>query len=122
MNSSPEPLCDAPHTEQRETRKPSVDAEVIDRAADLFAALGDPPRLRLLALLAQGPACVSDLAANEGQGMAAISQRLKFLRSASLVRRQRQGKHVMYSLADKHVVDLVSNVLAHAGEGTSKVS
>lgn len=116
-----EPLCGASHAERRESRKPSVDAATLDRGAELFAALGDPPRLRILALLAQGPACVSDLAADEGESMSTISQRLKVLRSVSLVRRRRQGKHVVYSLADQHVVDLVFNALAHASETPSKI-
>lgn len=121
MKSNSEPLCGASHAERRESRKPSVDAAVLDRGAELFAALGDPPRLRILALLAQGPACVSDLAADEGESMSTISQRLKVLRSVSLVRRRRQGKHVVYSLADQHVVDLVFNALAHASEAPSKI-
>lgn len=116
-----EPLCGDSHAERRESRKPSVDAATLDRGAELFAALGDPPRLRILALLAQGPACVSDLAADEGESMSTISQRLKVLRSVSLVRRRRQGKHVVYSLADQHVVDLVFNALAHASEAPSKI-
>jgi ArsR family transcriptional regulator len=116
-----EPLCGASHAERRESRKPSVDAAALDRGAELFAALGDPPRLRILALLAQGPACVSDLAADEGESMSTISQRLKVLRTVSLVRRRRQGKHVVYSLADQHVVDLVFNALAHASEAPSKI-
>lgn len=116
MKSTQEPPCPGAHSEDRERRRPSVDSAALARAAQLFAALGDPPRLRLLALLAQGPSCVSDLAADEKEGMSTISQRLKVLRSASLIRRQRQGKHVVYSLSDQHVVDLVFNALAHASE------
>lgn len=116
MNKLIEPLCEEPHSHRREARQPSVDEATLGRVAELFAALGDPPRLRLLALLAQGPACVSELAEDEQEGMSTISQRLKVLRSASLVRRRRQGKHVIYALADQHVADLVFNALAHAGE------
>ena len=116
MDSQAEPLCEESHSDRRDRRNPRVDEAALGRAAELFAALGDPPRLRLLALLAQGPACVSDLAEDEQEGMSTISQRLKVLRSASLVRRQRQGKHVIYALADQHVVDLVFNALAHASE------
>lgn len=116
MNPRAEPLCEETHSQRRDTRTPGVDEAALGRAAELFAALGDPPRLRLLALLAQGPACVSDLAEDEQEGMSTISQRLKVLRSASLVSRRRQGKHVIYALADQHVVDLVFNALAHASE------
>ena len=116
MNLQAESLCKAPHSNRRARRKPSVDDAALGRAAEMFAALGDPPRLRLLALLAQGPACVSDLADDEQQGMSTISQRLKVLRSASLVRRRRQGKHVIYALADQHVVDLVFDALAHSSK------
>lgn len=116
MNTKTDPLCEESHSHRRDTHKPAVDEAALGRAAELFAALGDPPRLRLLALLAQGPACVSDLAEDEQEGMSTISQRLKVLRTASLVRRRRQGKHVIYALADQHVVDLVFNALAHASE------
>ena len=120
MKSQAEPLCEEPHSHRSESRKSSVDEAALGRAAELFAALGDPPRLRLLALLAQGPACVSDLAEYEAEyeqeGMSTISQRLKVLRLASLVRRRRQGRHVIYALADQHVVDLVFKALAHASE------
>jgi ArsR family transcriptional regulator, lead/cadmium/zinc/bismuth-responsive transcriptional repressor len=77
MKEAVEPLCEDPHPGRRERRKPSVDAASIELAAGLFAALGDPPRLRLMSLLLQGPACVSDLAAEEQEGMSTISQRLK---------------------------------------------
>lgn len=122
MKEVDEPICGEPHSERLEGRKPSVSAETLERAAGLFAALGDPPRLRLLSLLAQGPACVSDLAADESEGISTISQRLKVLRNASLVRRRRRGKHIEYSLADQHVVDLVFSGLAHAGEGPSRTA
>lgn len=82
----------------------------------LFRAMGESPRLRLLALLAQGPACVSELASIENETVSTISQRLRVLRSERLVTRRRDGKHINYTLADQHVLDLVFSAMAHASE------
>jgi ArsR family transcriptional regulator len=93
-----------------------VSAAAIARASRIFRALGDPPRLRLLALLARGELCVTEVAMAENEEVSTISQRLRILRNENLVSRRRQGKHIVYGLADQHVADLVFNALAHAAE------
>jgi len=97
-------------------RTPTVRPEALGVAARLFRAIGDTSRLRLLALLGQGEACVTELAEAEGENISTISQRLRVLRSEHLVVRKRRGKHINYGLADQHVMDLVFNALAHASE------
>lgn len=82
----------------------------------MLRALGDEPRLRLLELLSQGESCVTEIAAQSGEGMSTISQRLRLLRGEGLVVGRREGKHVYYSLADGHVGDLIQSVLSHAEE------
>jgi ArsR family transcriptional regulator len=77
----------------------------------MFRALGDPERLRLLVRLAQGEACVSELAEEEGEEITTVSARLKTLYTARLVKRRREAKHVFYTLADEHVAPLVSNAI-----------
>ena len=52
----------------------------------------------------------------EGEDISTISQRLRVLRNEGLVSRRRQGKHIVYGLADQHVVELIANALAHAAE------
>lgn len=91
-----------------------VSDETLEKAARIFRALGDPSRLRLLTILAQGEACVSELADQEQ--LSTVSQRLRTLRGENLVSRRRSGKNLIYSLADTHVVEMVVNALAHAGE------
>jgi ArsR family transcriptional regulator, lead/cadmium/zinc/bismuth-responsive transcriptional repressor len=95
---------------------PTVRPEALEVAARLFRAIADAPRLRLLALLGQGEACVTELAQAERENISTISQRLRVLRSEQLVVRKRRGKHINYRLADQHVMDLVFNALAHASE------
>ena len=101
-----------------EPRVPKLEAPalVIEQAAALFRALGDSARLSLLARLAQGEYCVTELAAATGEGLSTISQRLRTLRSERLLRRRRVGKHVYYTLADEHVALLIQSALAHASE------
>lgn len=89
-------------------------AEVLERAAAIFRAAGDPGRLRILHCLLCGEHCVSDLAAESDEGLSTISQRLKVLRAERLVTRRRHGKHIYYGLADDHVAELVRSALDHA--------
>ena len=93
-----------------------VEEAAIEAAARIFRAMGDTPRLRTLAMLSQGEACVSEIAAATHEELSTISQRLRILRSENLVTRRRQGKHILYSLADQHVAGLVFNALAHSTE------
>jgi ArsR family transcriptional regulator len=100
----------------RKRLAPPVDEIALESAARLFRAMGDGPRLRTLALLSQGEACVSEIAAFTGEEISTISQRLRVLRAENLLTRRRQGKHILYSLADQHVSGLIFNALAHATE------
>jgi ArsR family transcriptional regulator, lead/cadmium/zinc/bismuth-responsive transcriptional repressor len=97
--------------------RPQVSQSALDQAERLFKALGDVPRLRLLAVLAQGEACVTELADVDQDGLSTVSQRLRVLHQANLVARRREGKHILYRLADQHIADLIFNALAHASEG-----
>jgi ArsR family transcriptional regulator len=115
MKNGSQPGCDT--TDHAAARRGlPVRDEALERASMLFRAMGDTARLRLLALLAQGPACVSELAAIERETVSTISQRLRVLRSERLVARRRDGKHINYTLADQHVLDLVFSAMAHASE------
>ena len=108
-------LACSPHDHSNADKLP-LDEPSVERCARIFRALGDPARLRLVARLAQGAFCVGELATVERETVATISQRLRVLRSDNIVRRKRDGKHVLYSLADQHMFDLVANGLAHASE------
>jgi ArsR family transcriptional regulator, lead/cadmium/zinc/bismuth-responsive transcriptional repressor len=111
--TEPLPACDshAPHTHPVHRS----DA-VMDRAAVLGAALGDPARLRLLELLLDGRHCVSELAEESSSALSTVSQRLKVLTAARLVHRRREGRHIYYTLADDHVRELLHALFDHASE------
>jgi ArsR family transcriptional regulator len=78
--------------------------------------MGDGSRLRILDLLKKRELCVTEIVAAVGEKFTTVSQRLKLLRSEGLIVRRREGNHLYYALADRHVVDLILNALAHAKE------
>jgi ArsR family transcriptional regulator, lead/cadmium/zinc/bismuth-responsive transcriptional repressor len=92
------------------------DRSQLEDASGMFRALGDASRLRLLARLASGEVCVSELAQLEDDKLSTVSARLKALHAVRLVKRRREAKHVYYALADDHVLKLVQSAMEHAAE------
>jgi DNA-binding transcriptional ArsR family regulator len=84
--------------------------------AEIFKALGDTTRVRMLDALSRSEVCVCDLAAMLGLTESAVSHQLRFLRSLRLVRSRRDGRHIYYMLADQHIVKLFEQGLEHVQE------
>jgi DNA-binding transcriptional ArsR family regulator len=110
-----EHAADCEHEHESKSFESSPD-RIIERAASLLRAAGDPERLRLLERLGHAEACVGELADELGWGMPTISQRLKVLHQEELISRRRDGKHIYYALNDDHVRNLLANVLDHVKE------
>jgi ArsR family transcriptional regulator len=109
----PIPTCKAgDHTSADGLLPPAA----LERAAQILRAMGDGSRLRILDLLKRRELYVTEIVAAVGEKFTTISQRLKLLRSEGLIVRRREGNHLYYALADRHVVDLILNALAHANK------
>jgi len=93
------------------------DEQATGSLAELFAALSDPTRLRILLALSREELCVCDLAAVTGASQSAVSHQLRVLRHKRLVTFRRAGKRAIYRLADSHVKTLLAQGLEHAAEG-----
>jgi len=89
---------------------------VAERLAELFSALADPTRVRIVEALAASELCVSDLSAALGLSVSCTSHQLRLLRALRLVRHRREGKLVFYSLDDGHIVRLFRDGLEHIRE------
>ncbi len=74
-----------------------------EQLASVTKALASPERLVLLELLAQGERSVEKLAEHAGQTLQITSHHLQKLTAAGLLSRRREGRHVVYSLADPSV-------------------
>ena len=71
--------------------------------ADLFSALSDPTRLRIISVLLEGELNVGDIASQLGMTESAVSHQLRGLRQLHLVRSRKDGRQVYYAVDDDHV-------------------
>ena len=85
--------------------------------AELFSALSDASRVRLISLLMEGEMSVSTLAEELKMTESAVSHQLRGLRQMHLVRARKDGRQVFYSLDDDHVSKLFSMGLDHVEHG-----
>ncbi|MDO5456385.1 MAG: metalloregulator ArsR/SmtB family transcription factor [Eubacteriales bacterium] len=81
--------------------------------AELFKAFGDSTRIRILFALFEADICVCDLAESLNMTQSAISHQLRLLKQAKLVNGRREGKQIIYYLADDHVRTIISMGLEH---------
>jgi DNA-binding transcriptional ArsR family regulator len=87
--------------------------EVMAAMAESFKALGDPTRLRIMALLFNGERTVGDLADHLVVSQSAVSHQLRLLRNLDIVRNRKEGREVYYALADDHIRDIYTRTLEH---------
>lgn len=89
--------------------------ELLD-LAEFFKVFGDGTRLKILYVLLSAEMCVYDIAAVLGMSQSAISHQLRVLKQMDLVKNRREGKTIFYSLADSHIVTILSQGLDHIEE------
>lgn len=115
-NTKDKLLCATHETDEsllKELRE-SVDWEKeISLLSNTFKALSDPTRLKIIYILSISPLCVCDIANVTGMTQSAISHQLRILRDLNLVKFKRDGKLVIYSLDDDHVLGLFKQGLDH---------
>ena len=84
--------------------------------ANFYKMYADNTRLKILWALSCEDMCVCDLAALLGTTTSAVSHQLKSLRLANLVKFDKQGKVVYYSLVDCHVKEIFEKGFEHVLE------
>jgi DNA-binding transcriptional ArsR family regulator len=89
-------------------------AELLETAAGTLRMLAEPTRLHLLWQLAQGPKSVTELTAAASVPRTVVSQHLAKLRLSGLVDTRKDGRHVIYSLHDGHLIRLIQETINHA--------
>ena len=94
----------------------SARLEDIMELSDLFKVFADSTRLRILHKLFNGPISVGVIAEALDMSQSAISHQLKYLKNSDLVKSERNGKSIYYSLADDHIKTIFKTGLEHIKE------
>ena len=113
------PCCEFMHVHEHTVEKvmgvmPA--GEELQNLAEFFRVFGDSTRIRILYALSQSELCVCDIASLLGMGQSAISHQLRILKQMRLVKFRREGKSVLYSLADSHIEMILAQGMEHIGE------
>lgn len=95
------------------------DSRAYEAAGELLRALAAPIRIAVVTELAAGPRCVHELVDALGVAQPLVSQHLRVLRGAGVVRGVRRGREIAYSLVDEHVARIVADAVSHAAEHRS---
>ncbi len=90
--------------------------EELQDLAEFFKVFGDTTRLKILNVLLCSEMCVLDIANVLNMSQSAISHQLRILKQMDLVKNRRDGKTIFYSLADSHIVTILSQGLDHIEE------
>ena len=92
------------------------DEELLYDLADLFKVFADTTRIKILFALMARAMSVGELAEAIGATQSAVSHQLRQLKQAHLVKFQRDGKSVIYSLSDDHVYTMLAQGMTHICE------
>lgn len=89
------------------------DEDDLNELAARFKAISEPSRLKILLALACGELCVEHLTQAVGGNQSAVSHQLKTLKDHRIIKCRRAGKQVMYSIADGHILTMISVAKEH---------
>ncbi|MCH5292048.1 MAG: winged helix-turn-helix transcriptional regulator [Treponema sp.] len=90
--------------------------KTLNQLAELFKNFGDSTRVKILFSLIDSPMNVTDIARKLQISQPAVSQQLRVLKKSGLIASTREGKLVIYSLADAHVRTIINIGLEHVCE------
>ncbi|GLZ51448.1 metalloregulator ArsR/SmtB family transcription factor [Actinomycetospora sp. NBRC 106378] len=95
---------------------PLLEPATLEAAGELLRALAAPVRIAVVMQLRQSPRCVHELVDTLGVTQPLISQHLRVLKAAGVVRGERRGREVVYRLVDDHLAHIVVDAVDHVQE------
>ncbi len=85
----------------------------ITKLSQMFAILGEESRLAIVMFLLNKESSVSELTERLQMTQSAVSHQLRILRDTQIVKKNKKGRHVYYSINDEHVQTIVESGLKH---------
>lgn len=88
--------------------------DTMELLSSIFKVLGDPTRLKIIYALSMGDLCVNDIAELLQMSQSSISHQLSLLKKKKLIKSTKDGRRMIYSLDDDHVLSLFNEGYDHA--------
>lgn len=89
----------------------------IDGSVNIFKALADQTRLKIVVSVFDSEKSVSTISKELMISQSAVSHQLQILKLYDIVKCERRGKEVYYSLSDYHVKNIIEQVFNHTSHG-----
>jgi DNA-binding transcriptional ArsR family regulator len=77
---------------------------------NIFKALGDPTRLKILDCIRTGKKCICDITPTTGKSQPNVSLHLKILEEAGLINKNKQGTNIFVNVTTKDVYEIINRV------------
>ena len=106
----------SPEEKYNKIRGQMPDEATVSDLTDLFKVFGDPTRAKILCCLNVQSLFVGEIAEVLNMSLSAVSHQLRIIRNAKLVKGDKMGKEVLYSLDDDHVMSIINLTLTHIAE------
>ncbi|MCD8307185.1 MAG: metalloregulator ArsR/SmtB family transcription factor [Clostridia bacterium] len=88
----------------------------IEEMAARFKAISEPSRVKILLALSDGELCVDHICEAVGGNQSAVSHQLRILKDNRILKSRREGKKILYSIADSHIMIMVEMAKEHCNE------
>ncbi len=97
----------------KEIKPQILEEKIFKNLATFFKVIGNDTRVKILWLLDKSDMCVCDIAVLLNMTKSAVSHQLSSLKKVNFVKSVKKGRHVIYSLSDNHVREIVEQSLTH---------
>jgi len=87
-----------------------IDEAGLEQAAECLRTLAHPARLRIVQLLLRGRYTVGELAEACGIASHMASEHLRLMQHCGLLKSEREGRRIYYSVAEPHLADIMACV------------
>lgn len=117
------PNCNHNHNDIRIVEnivKTMPDNQKFEKLSEFFKAFSDSGRLKIIQALSQKELCVCDIADIAKMSQSAVSHQLRYLKSIDILTCRREGKSIIYSLKDSHILHIYGEGLVHISENPEK--
>lgn len=94
----------------------TIENDLLEKVSSLFKIVSDPTRIKILYLLKNNKLSVNEIYTELKMSQSAVSHQLKVLKEYNLVKFERSGKNINYTLSDEHVYNILNQTINHINE------